>query len=104
MSAPAEVIGVDVLAVIDQDRARLARAYGEAMAEHDGYLADHDVMRAAVAELIEATDCLTDAMANDRGYLGDILKGIRLLERDSFVSALSRVRVALARVEGLSHG
>lgn len=53
---------VDVLAVMDADRERIAKAYGERMAEFDGVLAPHDAARAAIIEIIAAASAVRDRL------------------------------------------
>ena len=75
---------MNVLAVIDEDRAAIARAYGEVAAAHDGRLADHDAMRAAVAELITAIEERQHCIVDTREW----------------AEACSREVIALARCKG----
>lgn len=95
MSAP-----VDVLAVMERLEDYYRRHEVLIGPVDDAYSVEHKAARLAVAELIEATDCFTCAIAEDSSYRDDLLGAIRELEHASFVEQLNRVRAALANIGG----
>lgn len=92
---------IDVLAVLDRligNARTMAGMTGDPVMRDN--LRDGEKARTAVAELIEATDCFTCAIAEDSSYRDDLLSAIRELERASFVEQLNRVRAAIANAGG----
>ena len=86
---------VDVLAVLDE-----FALYVRNVSSRHALQGDILETRAAVAELINAADCFTCAIAEDSNYRDDLLSAIRELERASFVEQLNRVRSAIANLGG----